>query len=277
MSALANPASPRDLGDDTEALQRYLEARESLFTTSRTISVSEMAMALAHEINQPVGTIANLLRGARARLERPDPPVEDIIEALDRALEQAQFTRSVIDRIRDFTRARQPQREAIDLSEVLLESVQLMDWLLGAAECRVDTELPTTALSITGDRVMLQQVLVNLLRNAVEAMQQTPKHQRCIRILGHRDEQHVYLDIEDAGHGLTGGGGKPFVPFASAKPGGMGVGLSICRSFVELHRGRLWLGDRSADGDEAAGGCVAHIQLPRRVSTGAVDDGADSA
>lgn len=242
--------------DDT--LVDYLRLREGLFSTSRRITVSEMASALAHEINQPVGALVNLLSGVDRRLRRGDSVDERIHGALERALEQAWYTSRVIARIRDFTDARRPRRDAIDLPMLLRAAIDLLDWLFEANRCRVTLELPSAGhpeARVIGDETMLQQVFVNLLRNAVEAMRATPLDQRRIKVSMHVEAQRVAVEIEDRGHGLSDD--EPFLPLATSKPDGMGIGLHICRSFVELHQGRVWLSQNRGPG------CTAHTSLPR--------------
>ncbi|MBX2880187.1 MAG: GHKL domain-containing protein [Granulosicoccus sp.] len=249
----------------------YMQARESMFTTSRTISVSEMATTLAHEIKQPIATITNIIKGLRLRLKRDDLPVEMLEKSLDDALEQAQFTNSVINRIRDFTQARRPQQQRIDVVEITREALVLMDWLLNTSQCRVELAVEQEPLHCQGDATMLQQVLINLLRNGVEAMQECEPALRLLTVRCARHGQSVRVSIEDRGHGLKGKEQSLFVPFSTNKPSGMGVGLNICRSFVELHQGRLWLSPN------ADGGCTSTMELPMNssVNDSSVEENAD--
>ncbi|MFK7994280.1 MAG: sensor histidine kinase [Granulosicoccus sp.] len=242
----------------TDDMHLYMEARESMFTTSRTISVSEMATTLAHEIKQPIATITNILKGVRIRLGKFDggEQSEKLQEALENALEQAQFTDSVINRIRDFTQARRPQQKTINVAELADEALSLMDWLLRANQCRIKLTLNDEPLLCVGDPTMLQQVLINLLRNGVEAMQERSAADRLLIIECKRNAAAVRISIRDNGHGLEGKEQSLFVPFSTSKASGMGVGLNICRSFVELHQGRLWLSPNSD------GGCTSNVELP---------------
>lgn len=237
-------------------MRQYMQARELLFTTSRTISVSEMATTLAHEIRQPIATITNILRGVRMRLSRGEASSVKIEEALDKALGQAQFTNSIISRIRDFTDARRPKQQSVEICELLHESLVLMDWLISNSHCRLALDLPQEPLHCDGDRTMLQQVLVNLLRNGVEAMQEREPSTRLISVSAKVHGESVRIGIHDHGHGLEGKEDTLFVPFATSKSNGMGVGLNICRSFVELHQGRLWLAPNED------GGCTSFVELP---------------
>ena len=236
-------------------LQQYLESREGLFSTSSTISVSEMATTLAHEINQPVGTITNLIRGLQSRLGGQNLSTEQLAQALDQILEQAVFTGSVISRIRDFTHARRPSFLPIDAHVLLSDAVSLLDWMIKTSDCAVHWELGANKQMIDGDEVMLQQVVINIVRNAIEAMHEVPTGERKICIASHTVRDRLRLTVTDAGHGPEEEQ-RLFLPFVTDKPGGMGVGLNICRSFMELHQGRLWL----APGSD--GGCTVTVELP---------------
>ena len=240
-----------------DGVRQYMEAREYLFSTSRTISVSEMATTLAHEINQPIGTISNVLSGVKTRLRQADPSIDAIEHALDQALDQARFTSSVIARIRDFTQARRPQQQQLDLRQVIIESVELLDWLFETNACSVELDLPKQSLVVNGDETMLQQVLINLLRNGVDAMQDSPPMQRQLHVSANCESALIHVRIRDQGKGLSGKEDTLFQPFVTSKLNGMGVGLNICRSFVELHQGRLWV----SPNDE--GGCTSNVSLPQ--------------
>lgn len=247
-----------DIGQEralAKNLHEYMEARDSLFSTSRTISVSEMATTLAHELNTPIGTITNILRVIQKRLAQPDTPADVIEIALTRALEQAQFTQSVINRIRDFTQSRRPSYRHLDIRQQISEAVALLDWLLSSNDCSIETNIPEYPIVVDGDPTMLQQVLINLMRNAVDAMAKQSQ-QRHICINAETVGNRVRIAITDNGMGLEAGEDTLFVPFATTKSNGMGVGLNICRSFVELHQGRLWLSPNET------GGCTSFIELP---------------
>lgn len=237
-------------------LHEYMLARDNLFSTSRTISVSEMATTLAHELNTPIGTISNILRGVKMRLKKPDASLEAINTALDQALEQTKFSQNIISRIRDFTQSRRPKLNLLDVRQQVHEAVTLLDWLLSHSQCRVELQVPDEPLYISGDATMLQQVLINLIRNAVDAMHQQRTALRVIVINATQTDLKVTLSIADTGHGLAENEDKLFVPFATNKASGMGVGLNICRSFIELHQGRLWLSPNEAEG------CTCFVELP---------------
>jgi len=265
-----------DAAERERALQRHLEDRERLLFTSRSVAVGEMATTLAHELNQPLGAVSNLLRGLRARLAQlaqtppaklPTGSFEMLAQGAQMALDQALFASRIIGRIREYTQSRQPRRERVDLHALLRDSVALLDWELRREQVQLqlafDPALEGRAHT-TGDPVMLQQVMVNLLRNAVEAMRSTPPAERRLVLgsslqpgAGHAPEE-IELTVSDSGGGISAEAeSQLFTPFFSTKPTGTGIGLHICRSFVELHQGRLWFSRPTGPG------CTFHLALPR--------------
>lgn len=249
--------------DAGQAMQRHLADREKLLFTSRIVSVGEMASTLAHELNQPIGAVTNVLRGIEARLAAPQVDAAVLARGIQLALDQALYAARIIARIREFTLSRQPRREAIDVARVLRDSVGLLDWELQRQQVRLELDLTDEPCRLLGDEVMLQQLIVNLLRNGLEAMADAPAAERRIavglrQIVDPRRGREAEITLRDTGCGLSEDAqSRLFVPFQSTKPNGMGIGLNICRSFVELHRGRLWF-SRPADG----AGSIFHVSLP---------------
>jgi two-component system, LuxR family, sensor kinase FixL len=247
-----------DRREQSRALQRQLDDREQLLFTSRVISVGEMASTLAHELNQPIGAAANLMRGLRKRLARSSGGLAaEESEALDRAIDQVMFASRIIARIREFTHSHQPRQARVDFSSLLRSSASLLDWDLRRTGALLALEMPDAAVLVRGDAVMLQQVVVNLMRNALDALRTDPPEHPRLTLRLFAGVKEVELQVSDNGCGLADEtAARMFVPFASSKPNGMGLGLSICRSFVELHRGRLWF-SRHADR-----GVTFHLGLP---------------
>jgi two-component system, LuxR family, sensor kinase FixL len=273
LGAEAAPAAVSAVADDPreQAARRHLEDREKLLFTSRALAVGEMASTLAHELNQPIGTVANVLRGLRLRLEKAQVEGGDkLLAGVQLALEQSLFAARIIARIREYTHSRQPRREALALDRVLRESLALLDWELQRDSVELALQLPDAPCPVLGDEVMLQQLFVNLLRNALEAMRDNPPDvegratRRLKLALSLTSERHVkqaWLTVRDNGCGLPqDASNQLFVPFQSTKPNGMGIGLNICRSFVELHQGRLWFTPN--DDGPSERGCTFHVALP---------------
>lgn len=254
-----------DAAERQEALQRRLADRERLILTSRVLSVGEMAAMLAHELNQPIGSIANLVRGLKLRLDRGALEPQTAAQALEKASEQALYASGVIQRIRTFVEARQPRAEPLDLARLARCTFDLLDWEIDRDRVDAVVDLPPDLPLVLGDEVMIQQVLVNLARNALDAMRAEPGERRLL-LSGYRDGDRVELRIRDSGPGVSDEAAtRLFSPFYSSKADGMGVGLGVCRSIVELHAGRLWF-TRNSDGP----GSTFHLALPassRRATT----------
>ena len=252
--------------EQQRATRRHLEDRERLLFTSRSVAVGEMATTLAHELNQPLGAVTNVLRGLKARIgaaiAQPQPGALPMLEqGVQLALDQVQYAARIIGRIRDYTQSRQPRRERVDVNALLHNSLTLLDWDLGRHGVQLSIErAPGTegAMPVAGDGVMLQQVMVNLLRNAIDAMGATPAGQRQLAIGSRIDDAgQLEITIADTGVGIgEDGAAQLFMPFYSTKPNGMGIGLNICRSLIELHQGRLWFTPNQPRG------CVFHVALP---------------
>ena len=243
--------------DTFAQFSKYMADREQLFTTSRTITVSEMATTLAHEINQPVGSIANILKGLKARLSRTESLPDEYVTAIDRALEQTSFAARIVSRIRDFTSSRQPNRVDCDVQKLLEDSIQLLDWVLMNASVKVELVPVENKIWVNADATMLQQVFTNLIRNAVDSMRDSSRSLNELKICAFLQGNEVQIEITDNGHGLSDTAqDNIFVPFVTQKTQGIGVGLNICRSFVELHQGKLWLMPNDT------GGCTASVLLP---------------
>jgi two-component system sensor histidine kinase DctS len=260
----ANEEGPRllrlaDRREQGRALQRQLDAREQLLFTSRVLSVGEMATTLAHEINQPIGACANLLRGLRSRLSRRSSGRlhEAEAQALDRAIDQVMFAARIIARIREFTHSHQPRRAQLDFNRLLRATAALLDWDLQRSGARLELALPEGEAMVCGDEVMLQQVVINLMRNALDALRTDPPPQPLLTLRLLQRPGELELQVSDNGCGLDDEAqARLFVPFASTKPSGMGIGLSICRSFIELHQGRLWFSRHPGRG------ATFHVGLP---------------
>lgn len=248
------------LADERERLhhlQRQLDDREGLLFTSRSLTVSEMGSVLAHELNQPIGATANLLRGLKLRLARRHPDAVDELAALDKAVNQVTYASQIIGRVREYTQSRQPKTEQLDLVALVHQSLALLDWDLQREAVRLALRLPAQPVAVLGDVVMLQQVLINLLRNALDALRLDRPAEPLIDIELRQEAGRAELRVGDNGPGITPQTeGRLFLPFSSTKPNGMGLGLSICRSLIEMHQGRLWFTRREP------AGCCFHFALP---------------
>jgi C4-dicarboxylate-specific signal transduction histidine kinase len=223
------------------------------------MSVGEMTTTLAHEINQPLATIVNCLAAARTLLGPDDGRVQPLRQALDLALEQAEQAGAVVARIREFVRTREPRREALGLKALIDHVVQLQQVDAQKHRARILVELMPDLPPVLVDRIMIEQVLTNLIRNGIEAMRTTRPTQRTLTITTHCDvECRVVVRVADRGSGVPAcDEAQLFTPFFTTKQEGMGIGLAICRSIVEFHGGQLYF-ERNT-----GGGSVFAFTLPR--------------
>jgi two-component system sensor kinase FixL len=231
----------RDLSERRQAEARLHDMQSELVHVSRLLAMGEMASTLAHEINQPLSAIAHLLTGSRrliARDRAEDRP--KIQDALDKAAQQALRAGEVIHRMRAFVSRGDNEPTLENLPKVIEEASALA--LIGAKEHRVDVrfKLDPRAAQVFVDRIQIQQVLLNLIRNALEAMQQSAKREMLISTTID-SAGDALISVADTGSGISGEvGDQLFKPFMTTKAEGMGVGLSISRSIIESHGGRIW-------------------------------------
>jgi two-component system sensor kinase FixL len=257
----------RDLTERQQQDARLQELQAELVHISRLTALGEMASALAHELNQPLSAIANYMKGSRRLLENmSDQQSAMIREAMDRAAEQSVRAGQIIRRLRDFVARGETERRIESLKKLLEEASALA--LVGAKDrgVRVTYALDPELDSVLADKVQIQQVVLNLVRNAVEAMEQTPRRELMIGT-GRRSDGMAVIKIADTGTGIASDiADQLFQPFVTTKSQGLGVGLSISRTIVESHGGRIWVEPNPA------GGTIFHFTL-RAVRQEDIHDG----
>ncbi len=231
----------RDLTEQQQTQARLQELQSELVHVSRLSAMGEMASALAHELNQPLSAISNYMKGSRRLLsDSTDPNVAKIEGALDRAAEQAIRAGEIIRRLRNFVSREETEKRVESLSKLIEEAGAL--GLTGAREQGVILRfrLDLAFDSVLADRVQIQQVLVNLFRNALEAMAGSSYRELIVSNIASADDM-IEISVSDTGHGFDSDV-QPnlFQPFFTTKENGMGVGLSISRTIIESHGGRMW-------------------------------------
>jgi two-component system sensor kinase FixL len=233
------------------------DLQSELAHVGRVSEMGTLASSLAHELNQPLTAVANYCEAARDLLDGPiEAETLDMVrEAMNEAAAQTTRAGQIVRRLRDFMSHGESERRLESLPKLVAEANALA--LVGSREYGIDVqvELDPNAGLVMVDRIQIQQVLVNLIRNAIDAMVDTP--QRFLAIRSHASGELVRVTVEDTGSGIGDDvAAQLFQPFVTSKQTGMGIGLSICRTIVEAHGGRIWFEPG------ARGGTAFHFTLP---------------
>ncbi|HEX7693736.1 MAG TPA: PAS domain S-box protein [Sphingomonas sp.] len=248
----------RDLTQKHAADQRIEQLRSDLVHAARVSAMGTMASTLAHELNQPITAVANFVSGVRTLLERNDPDDRAMIdEGLSEAYEEALRAGGIVRRLREFVSRGEVEKSVEDLHELVEGASKLA--LIGAREKGVEAHfnLDPTAREVLVDKIQIQQVLINLMRNAIEAMGNSATRELTVSSAPH-DGGMVRISVCDTGPGVAPEiAGNLFRAFNSTKSSGLGLGLSICRTIVEANGGRIWM--EPAPG----GGACFHFTLVR--------------
>jgi signal transduction histidine kinase len=231
-----------DITERKQAEELSRQQQEKLQMTSRLITVGEMASTLAHEMNQPLAAIANYTKGCVRRLRSGNWNAAELLDALDKTALQAERAGKVIQRVRGFLSKRDPVFSACDVNDIIRGVVTLIEIEAENNGVAITLELERALPRARCDAIMIEQVVLNLAKNAIEAMQEVamPSRRLVFRTsLGTNDTVHVV--VSDSGPGVPENfEEKLLAPFYTTKALGMGLGLHICRSIIEAHAGRLW-------------------------------------
>ncbi len=245
-----------DITERKRAEELARQQQEKLQFTSRLVTMGEMASTLAHELNQPLSAIASYTTGCLNLLEQGeiDPPA--LREAMEKSAHQAQRAGRIIRRVHEFVKKRESRLAACAINEVIEDAQGLIEADARKRGVRVTLELGKRLPELLADRVMIEQVLLNLMRNGMDAMAQTPSNERELLVSSQIEGQGVRVSVADRGPGIAPEvAAHLYEPFFTTKSEGMGMGLNICRSIVEFHQGRLWHEAR------LGGGTVFHLTL----------------
>ena len=250
----------------TEEMVR--QQQEKVQLTSRLITMGEMASSLAHELNQPLTAIANYSMGTVARVRSniesggtTDP--EELLQTLQKTSAQAERAGQIIRRIREFVKRSEPHRRRVNIRTIIDDAVGFAEIEAAKNRIAIRTVVASEIGDIEADPIMIEQVLLNLLKNAVEAMAAASQREILVEVKDR--SSHLAFSVTDHGSGIVADlESKLFEPFYSTKAEGMGMGLNICRSIIEFHHGRLWARNNPL------GGSTFYFSLPKSLKAGAM-------
>lgn len=230
-----------DLTSQKQAEEEALRQRDHLIHVSRLVTMGEMVAALAHELNQPLSAIATYTAACQRLLMQGNESRDEVLAALKEIGAQAHRSGEVIRRIRDYVRGRAWPHKLLDLGSLIEEIRPLAELYAKENEVQLRIDLDEPLPAINGDRVQLQSVIHNLLRNGVNATADTPVAQRMLRLHVYAiSDKLVRVDITDHGHGISDEvRARLFTPFFTTREAGMGMGLAISRSIVNAHGGNI--------------------------------------
>jgi PAS domain S-box-containing protein len=238
-----------DITERKRAEAALEESQAALTRVSRIATMGELTASIAHEINQPLAAVATNASASLHWLAVQPPNLDEAREAVSRAIQEATRASGVIERIRALLQKAQPQLRPLDGNEVIREVVLLSESELLRSGIAVKTELAADVPTVLGDRVQVQQVMLNLIRNAIDAMLMVADRRRELLIKSAKQPDGVLIQVQDSGKGFDPEhSDRIFEPFFTTKPGGIGMGLSISRSIIEAHGGRLWATPGSSHG-----------------------------
>lgn len=250
-------ATVRDITEKKMYEQRLQEMREDMIHVARVQELSQVSAGIAHELNQPLAAMLNYSNAAKRLAATDDPSAIRKLPAIAEKIgDQAERAAKIIRRMRDFVEKRDPQRSEIDLNIIVDDALALA--LIGNKSSNIETEVKRSpgAAYVEADVVQIQQVLVNLLRNAADAMADTERRELTVAI-SHRTDAFVEVSVSDTGAGIPRHiASRLFAPFVTTKPEGMGIGLAISRSIIEAHGGEM-----SAE-PNPGGGTIFRFTLP---------------
>jgi two-component system sensor histidine kinase DctS len=251
-----------DISDRKNAEELARQQQEKLHASARLATMGEISSMLAHELNQPLAAISSYTTGALNLLGRAadngtalDPAI--LKPALEQASVQARRAGQIIRSVHEFVKKREPERQIVQIASLVDGIGTLIELQASKYFVAIQTSIPPDLPAVSADRMLLEQVLLNLTRNAIEAMQHVAPERRILRIIAAHEAGHVTVSVIDQGHGIPPDvAERLFSPFFSTKAEGMGMGLSICRTAIEFHGGTL---SHSANPD---GGTIFKFSLP---------------
>jgi len=221
--------------------RRYREAQLELAHANRVATMGQLTASIAHEVNQPITAAVTYALAARRFLSAEPPNFHEADDALSLIVREGNRAGEVVGRIRALIKKAPPRKDAVAINDAILEVIALTRTEAANNSVSVWTQLAEGLPRVQGDRVQLQQVLINLIINAIEAMRDVGEEERELLISTRNEPDGVSVEVRDSGPGFAPAAlERVFEAFYTTKPGGLGLGLSICRSIIEAHNGQLW-------------------------------------
>jgi len=257
----------RDITQQKRAEQEIEQQRNELAHLSRVTTLSELSGSLAHELNQPLAIILTNAQAAQRLLAQQPPDLAEARDILADIVSEDQRAGEVIRRLRALLKPGQAHLQPLSANEIIEDVLRIGRSDLIGRGVTVHTALAESAPQVLGDRIQLQQVLLNLILNASDAMAGNPPAQRHLTIATAHRDGWVRISVSDNGCGLPAEPERIFQPFYTTKKDGLGLGLPICRSIATAHQGRLWaesneLAESSPASPRAGKGTTLHLELP---------------
>ncbi|UQR63203.1 PAS domain-containing protein [Bradyrhizobium sp. C-145] len=234
-------ATQIDVTERKRAEEAYREAQMELAHANRVATLGQLTASITHEVNQPITAAVTYALAARRFLNAEPPNFHEVDDALSLIIREGNRAGEVVGRVRALIKKAPTRKDAVEINDAILEIIALTRAEAANNSVSVQTRLAEDLARVQGDRVQLQQVLLNLIINAIEAMRDVGEKERQLLIVSRNEPEGVSVEVRDSGLGLAPASlDRVFEAFYTTKPGGLGLGLSICRSIIEAHNGQLW-------------------------------------
>jgi C4-dicarboxylate-specific signal transduction histidine kinase len=223
------------------AEEAFRKVQMQLAHANRVATMGQLSASIAHEVNQPIAAAVTYALAARRFLSAEPPNFREVDDALSLIVKEGNRAAEVVGRIRALIKKAPARKDAVEINDAILEVIALTRTEAANNSVSVRTQLAEGLPRVQGDRVQLQQVLLNVIINAIEAMREVGEEERELLISSRGEPDGVSVEVRDSGPGFAPADlDRVFEPFYTTKPSGLGLGLSICQSIVEAHNGRLW-------------------------------------